>query len=158
MKNYKFTKWSNWFNRNDLRGIDNPGVYCIAISNIDLSGQIFNYISEIKYVGMSNALKGLKGRLNQFNNTILDKKNNHGGADRFRFKYVNYQDLVSKLFVSICSFNCDVKSFTPNDLRIMGKVTKLEYDCLANYVEKFKCLPEFNDKKKSPKYSKLPAK
>ena len=35
----------------------------------------------------------------------------------------------------------------------MGEVAKLEYDCFAEYVEKFGNLPEFNDKSKSPKYS-----
>jgi hypothetical protein len=34
----------------------------------------------------------------------------------------------------------------------MGDVAKFEYDCLANYFEKFKELPEFNDKQKSPKF------
>jgi len=46
-----------------------------------------------------------------------------------------------------------VKSNTPKDLRIMGHVAKFEYDCFAIYVEKFGKLPEFNNKRESPKYS-----
>jgi len=152
MEEKKFTKWTKWENRNSLEGMNFPGIYCIAISEIDLSEINFNWISEIKYVGMTNSIKGLKGRLKQFDNTIIGKTG-HGGADRFRFKHENYQDLVRTLYVSVCSFECNVKSNSPKDLRIMGEVTKLEYDSFANYSEKFNRLPEFNDKVQSKKYS-----
>ena len=36
----------------------------------------------------------------------------------------------------------------------MGDVARFEYLCLAEYVEKFGVLPEFNNKKDSPKYSR----
>jgi len=75
-------------------------------------------------------------------------KTGHGGADRFGFKYEKYQDLVDKLFVSVCSFECDVISNSPKDLRIMGDVAKFEYDCFAEYAERFGNLPEFNNKSK----------
>jgi hypothetical protein len=152
MNESKFTKWTNWKNRNSLKGMNFPGVYCIAISKIDLIEINFSWISEITYIGMTNSKAGLTGRLKQFDNTIIGKTG-HGGADRFRFKHEKYQQLVSRLYVSVCSFECDVKSITPKDLRIMGEVTKLEYDCFAEYVEKFGSLPEFNNKSKSPKYS-----
>ena len=35
----------------------------------------------------------------------------------------------------------------------MGRVAKLEYDCLAEFVEWHDQQPEFNDKKRSRKYS-----
>ncbi len=101
---------------------------------------------------MTNSKAGLKGRLKQFDNTIIGKTG-HGGADRFRFKHGNYKELADKLYVSACTFECDVESNDPKDLRIMGKVAKFEYDCFAEYVEKFGELPEFNNKKESPKYS-----
>jgi len=148
----EFSQWIKWKDRNSLNGIKYPGIYCISISEKDLSGQNFEWISKITYVGMTNSKAGLKGRLKQFDNTIIGKTG-HGGADRFRFKYENYQELVDKLYVSVCSFECDVKSNTPKDLRIMGEVAKFEYDCFAEYVEKFGDLPEFNNKSKSPKYS-----
>ncbi len=147
-----FSKWIKWKDRNTLKGIEYPGIYCISISKKDLSGKDFEWISKITYVGMTNSKAGLKGRLKQFDNTIIGKTG-HGGADRFRFKYKNYQELVDNLYVSVCSFECDVKSNAPKDLRIMGDVAKFEYDCLAEYVENFGCLPEFNNKSISPKYS-----
>ncbi|RZT95924.1 hypothetical protein EV201_0552 [Ancylomarina subtilis] len=148
----KFSQWTKWDDRNSISGIKYPGIYCIAISETVLSEQDFEWIPKITYVGMTNSKAGLKGRLKQFDNTIIGK-NGHGGADRFRFQYENYQELVDKLYVSVCSFECDVKSNAPNDLRIMGEVAKFEYDCFAEYVDNFGCLPEFNNKKTSPKYS-----
>jgi len=147
-----FSKWTKWNDRDSLNGIKFPGIYCIAISEIDFSEQDFVWISNITYVGMTNSKTGLKGRLKQFDNTIIGKTG-HGGADRFRFKHQNYQDLTDKLYVSVCPFECDVESNNPKDLRVMGEVAKFEYDCFAEYAEKFGELPEFNDKKKSPKYS-----
>jgi hypothetical protein len=152
MIEHKFTKWTKWENRNYLTGIEYPGIYCIAISESDLSEHDFSWIREIKYVGMTNSHAGLKGRLKQFNSTI-NGNTRHGGADRFMYKYQDYRDVVNGLFVSVCSFQCDVKSNTPENLRIMGEVAKFEYESFATYVEKFSCLPEFNDKTKSPKLS-----
>ena len=150
MKNSEFTNWIKWENRDSLTGIKSPGVYCIAISEKVLSAQSFSWIREIAYVGMTNAQNGLKGRLKQFDNTIKGKTG-HGGAARVRFKHDNYSKLVAKLYVSVRSFDCDVKTNSAVDLRTMGDVAKFEYDCFAEYVEKYDKLPEFNDKKRSPK-------
>ena len=60
---------------------------------------------------------------------------------------------MNNLFVSLSPFICDVKSHSPSDLKVMGEVAKFEYDCFARYVELFGALPEFNNKKQSPKYS-----
>jgi len=37
------------------------------------------------------------------------------------------------------------------DLRKMGEVAMAEYECFARFAEKFGRVPEFNDKKRSPK-------
>jgi len=147
----RFSNWEKWRNRELLNGIKYPGIYCISISETDLSEQNFYWISQISYIGMTNSKAGLKGRLKQSDNTIIGKTG-HGGADRFRFKYENYQDLVDKLYVLVCSFECNVKSDAPKDLRIMGEVAKFEYYCFAEYVAKFGELLEFNNKSKAPKY------
>jgi hypothetical protein len=153
MINKTFSNWARWDKRESLEGIKYPGIYCIAISKNNLSNKSFNWTSEIDYIGMTNSQEGLKGRLKQFNNKLFGKKAKHRGADRFRFKHQNYQELVDMLFVSVCSFKCNVKSYKPEDLRIMGDVAKFEYECFATYVEKFSKMPEFNNKKLSPKYS-----
>lgn len=147
-----FSNWILWNNRNSLSGLNYPGVYCLAISEVDLSGKEFSWLSEIVYVGMTNSKAGLKGRLKQFDNTIIGKTG-HGGADRFRFEHPNYNELIKKLYVAVSFFECDVNNITPKDLKQMGEVAKFEYICMAEYVKYFKTLPKFNDKKNSPKYS-----
>ncbi|MDK2831239.1 hypothetical protein V7O61_07490 [Methanolobus sp. WCC1] len=151
--NYNFAKWEKWENRNILSGINYPGIYCIAIAEYDISGKNFEWIPDITYIGMTNSKGGLKSRLKQFDNTIRWKEG-HGGACRVRRKYPIYRELVSKLFVSVFSFHCDVNQINPQNLRIMGDVAKHEYDCIAAYVEIFGEQPEFNDKDRSPKSDK----
>ncbi len=148
----KFTTWKKWVNRDNLPDIEYPGIYCIAISESDLSEQDFTWIREIKYIGMTNSRAGLKGRLKQFNSTI-NGNTKHGGADRFMYKYQDRQDLLNRLFVSAHPFECDVTTNDSRDLRTMGEVAKFEYECFATYVDKFNCLPEFNDKANSDKLS-----
>ena len=148
----KFSKWYKWENRNNAVNIDFPGIYIIAISEENIEGKKFDWRQDIKYVGMTNSVTGLKGRLKQFDNTIIGKTG-HGGADRFRYEYQNYEKLIDKLYVSVVPFICDVKSNSPKDLRIMGEVAKFEYDCFAKYVELYYQLPKFNDQKNTKKYS-----
>ncbi|MDH5586532.1 MAG: hypothetical protein OEZ05_07865 [Nitrospirota bacterium] len=148
----RFTDWLSWRDRNNVVGIRYPGIYVCAITSSDISDTKFSWLTKIVYIGMTNAISGLKGRLKQFDNTILGKTG-HGGADRVRFKHQNYEDLCRKLFVSVVPFECNVKSNHPGDLRIMGTVAKFEYNCFAHYVEVFGSLPEFNNKATSPKYS-----
>ncbi|ODS29934.1 MAG: hypothetical protein SCARUB_04960 [Candidatus Scalindua rubra] len=148
----RFSKWLKWENRDSATGIRYPGIYVCSVSSQDISGNKFSWIPEIIYIGMTNSVSGLKGRLKQFDNTIIGKTG-HGGADRVRYKHQDYEELVDKLFVAVAPFECDVKSNQPDDLRIMGEVAKFEYDCFAHFVHLFGELPEFNNKKQSPKYS-----
>ncbi|MGR3317909.1 MAG: hypothetical protein ACUZ8O_05460 [Candidatus Anammoxibacter sp.] len=148
----RFTNWVKWKARDTLSGIKYPGIYIAAISQNNIDRNQFNWVPEIIYIGMTNSISGLKGRLKQFDNTV-NGKSGHGGADRVLYQHQNYNKLVSQLFVSVSSFECNVKSNKPCDLRIMGEVAKFEYDCFAFFVEKFGQLPEFNNKKQSPKYS-----
>jgi hypothetical protein len=149
-KNEGFSVWAKWGNRNRLEGIGFPGVYAIAIADHDISGNSFDWCREIAYVGMTNSNGGLKSRLQQFENTIKGG-DGHGGAHRVRHKHPDHEILIPRLYVSVCPRRCDVTSNRPPDLRAMGEVAKLEYDCFALYAERFNKLPEFNDKKRSPK-------
>jgi len=150
----KFSKWINWNNRKSLEGIKFPGIYCISVIESNISDHLFQFIREIKYIGMTNSKGGLKSRLNQFDNTLKNRLQ-HGGADRFIHKFNgSYEELVQKMFVSVWSFECEVDSNKYEDLIIMGEVAKSEYICFAEYVKIFNALPEFNNKKDSPKASK----
>ena len=152
MADNPFDPWNRWSERSGVRGLQHPGVYVLAISTEDLQGQPFNWIPEIAYVGMTNSLAGLRGRLKQFDNTILGKTG-HGGAERFRHKHQDYAQLCQQLFVTVARFPCEVKSAKPADLRVMGSVAAFEYECLAQFYEHFGRLPEFNDKQRSMKSS-----
>lgn len=145
-----FSDWSKWCDRKELDRLEYPGVYAIALSNTDMTGKAFSWGPEVIYVGMTNAKGGLKSRLQQFDNTIKGG-DGHGGGHRVRFKYPDYDKLTPRLYVSVHPHECDVESNKPGDLRIMGEVAKHEYECFAIFAETFKRLPEFNDKKKSPK-------
>lgn len=149
----QFTQWVAWTDRNRLNGLNNPGVYIICYTTDNIKSTNFSWRKSIIYVGMTNSRKGLKGRLGQFDNTIKGISSQHGGADRVRYKHRSYDQLIGNMFVSIAGFPCNVKSNDPNDLRVMGKVVEYEYICFAEYVERYGALPEFNDKKKSLKYS-----
>jgi hypothetical protein len=149
-KKNRFSNWARWSNRNSLDRLQFPGVYAIVISDSDISNTAFSWRPEVIYVGMTNAKGGLKSRLQQFDNTIKGG-DGHGGAHRVRFKHPDYANLVSGLYVSVCPHECNVESNQPVDLRIMGDVAKHEYECFAVFAEAFDRLPEFNDKKKSPK-------
>lgn len=146
----QFTSWVHWKNRAELSGLAYPGVYVIAISKKDMAGTPFSWEPNIAYVGMTNAKGGLKSRLYQFDVTIKGGRG-HGGAHRFRFKHPKYDSLVQNLYVAVRLFQCQVTSDKPDDFRIMGDVAKFEYECFALYVEAHGHLPEFNDKKRSPK-------
>jgi len=148
----KFSNWRKWEHREDLANLNFPGIYLISHTQKGISNRQFSWRKDIIYIGMTNAVKGLKGRLKQFDNTIIGKSG-HGGADRVRYKYKNYSKLINNLYVSVAVFRTDVKSNQSKDLRLMGDVAKFEYQCFAHFVERYGQLPEFNNKKEAPKYS-----
>ena len=146
----KFSRWARWAERHSLQDIQYPGVYALAVSGMDLADSRFDWIREIVYFGMTNSGGGLKARLYQFDNTIAGKEG-HGGGQRVRYKYRNYDRLTERLFLSLCPIKCDTRSNAPDDLLKMGEVAYVEYYCFAKYARLFGQLPEFNDKKSAPK-------
>lgn len=145
-----FSRWTGWKDRHSLQDMSYPGVYALAVSGTEIARTKFGWIKEIVYFGMTNSGGGLRARLRQFDNTILGKEG-HGGGERVRYKYRNYDQLARKLFVSVCPVKCNIKSCNPDDLLKMGEVAYLEYYCFAKYAQLFGHLPEFNDKKRSAK-------
>ncbi|MDN4982209.1 hypothetical protein QY049_03085 [Bradyrhizobium sp. WYCCWR 13022] len=152
----RFSSWVKFDQRDLLKNTNYPGVYAIAISSTNIAGKRFGWSKHIRYFGFTNAVSGLRGRLNAFNNTLRDKSGpGHGGAERFRGKYRNGNLLAKKLYVAVCPFECNVSSNLPKDLRVMGDVVRAEYLAFAKYAALFGRLPEFNDKEKSPKRQML---
>lgn len=149
----RFSVWKQWTQRGQLLGLEFPGVYVIAVSGARLHDKPFSWRSDIAYVGMTNAVAGLTGRLRQFDLTISGRRLAHGGADRVRKAYDRYAHLLPRLFVAVHPVKCNVTSGAVRDLLLMGRVARFEFQCLARYVQLFGCLPLFNDKARSPKYS-----
>lgn len=148
----KFSRWLPWTERGRHDGISHPGVYIIAVPKRPLTEAPFGWRSDIVYVGMTNSVGGLASRLRQFANTLKGRRG-HGGADRVRYRFRQSGVFERRAFVAIAAFNCDPRSNDPRTFKIMGNVARLEYLCLAEYVRRFGELPEFNDKKSSPKFS-----
>ena len=147
-----FCKWLPLSQRRDLPGKEYPGVYIIAKSPNLITGK-FGWRKDIVYVGMSLAKAGLKSRLQQFLNAIRGGSG-HGPAERhykrlYKKGYTKKKidEYVNQLYVSTSYTECDVtKINSSSDLEQMGIVVKQEYDCLADYVKKFKRLPKINQK------------
>jgi hypothetical protein len=149
----RFSAWARWADRACIDGLRWPGVYVLAISDEDIAGSHFSWHRDVVYVGMTNSKGGLKSRLKQFDDTVRGKES-HGGAQRVRFKHRNYEKLKHRLYVAVSNFDCEVTSNRPEDLRIMGAVACFEFECLAAFAEVFGSLPEFNDRRRSPKKEK----
>ena len=145
-----FSNWIAWAKREDLAGVRSPGIYVLAIADTDIAGESFGWRQEIAYIGMSNSLAGLRGRLQQFDNTIAGKTG-HGGAQRFMHDHPEYDRLASMLWVAVWPFACNVARLAADDLRVMGEVARAEYECLARFKQIYGRLPKYNDKKNSPK-------
>lgn len=143
-----FSKWKPWNKREELEGLQYPGVYALAISAEKLLDTPASLKENIVYFGMTNC--SLQARLRQFDNTIRGDIG-HGGAERFLRKYRSYKTLVKKLYVSVNFMECNPKAVHYEDLCKMGEVVKFEFICQAEYLRKHQRLPEFNDKKISPK-------
>jgi len=151
-----FTNWQPWLSRNKLGEILRyPGIYVVRLCSETAPENLsFQWAEDVIYVGMTNSVAGLKGRLAQFDETMRTPRVTHGGADRVRLKHQDYNHFASSAYVAVCHVVCDVTSNRPDDLKLMGKVAELEYLALAIYVEKFGRLPEFNNKKATKKFSK----
>jgi len=148
----RFSKWMAWVDRDSLEQSRQPGVYAIAVTAVPIRGRKFSWRRDIIYVGMTNSLSGLRGRLRQFDQTMSGKLR-HGGADRVRVRHHNYTRFTRHAYVALAPFSCTAGSSLPRDLKVMGEVARFEYRCLAAYADKFDRLPEFNNRK-TPKDSR----
>ena len=101
---------------------------------------------------MSNARKGLTSRVKQFLNGI-EKNGSHSAGMRFykensngiAFSECNH---LGKCYIVSSTFKCDVHKLTrtPNDLRIMGDISRLEYEIIAHIKEVTNEEPKLNKK------------
>jgi hypothetical protein len=128
-----------------------PGIYLLAFTDKNLEGELVKP-TDIYYVGMSNARKGLTSRVKQFLNGI-EKNGSHSAGMRFykensngiAFSECNH---LGRFFIVSSTFKCDVHKLTrtPSDLRIMGDICRLEYEIIAHIKEATNEEPKLNKK------------
>ena len=145
-------KWA-LLTRENVKAIGNnyPGVYILAYTEKDIRGQIPD-LNDIFYIGMSNAQEGVRDRLKQFMNGI-EKGVGHSAGNRF-FKEINNgkpynaQKSEDKLYFCALTIEANVhkKTRTPEDLRMMGEICKLEYYLMAHFKSVTGKEPELNKK------------
>lgn len=142
----EFGQWCHWSEIGQIANLNFPGVYALAITSEHLSGKSMKY-NQVSYIGMSNSLAGIKGRLSQLNRSI-NGKFGHSGGRSIRNKYGVYIDWKANLYlyVSICPVICDVSKRSVKDLQLMGAVSYMEYEAFSLFRKKVpkKGIPEFN--------------
>jgi hypothetical protein len=146
----EFGRWQRWEDRGSRPASQSPGVYALAVSDIDLTNKRFRMLKDIVYFGMTNG--SLRSRLENFHKTATLVKWQHGGADRFVYKHRRFTAVVNRLYVALWPFETSPKPLVAETLRLKGRVLQAEYECFAEYVENFERLPEFN-RSDSPKYT-----
>lgn len=111
---------------------------------------VFSWQHDVIYIGVSSALKK---RLQQFDDTIAQRRKQHGGADRVLFKYPNYAALTQNLYVSVITIGDKAAKKAPDCLRRIGDARRLEFYCFAKFLELRSELPAFN-RGDAPKFSR----
>lgn len=138
-------------NLRNIKDGNYPGIYLLAFTYKNLKGKNVE-LKDIFYVGMTNARKGLTGRIQQFVNGI-EKNTSHSAGMRFYEEYSNgipfsESNQRKKFYLVSLGFECNVNKSNrkPNDLRIMGEICRLEYYIIALILEKTNKEPELNKK------------
>jgi hypothetical protein len=114
-----------------------PGVYIISWGEDVTAGDQVK-LEHVKYVGMSNSIRGTGGRLRQFLKAATGGTAKHSGGKRLRnhVEEIDAEPGLSRdpvlLFQSM-TLRCTTKKSerSAQDLRVMGLVTWLEYELLA---------------------------
>ncbi|MFA6150548.1 MAG: hypothetical protein WC716_04440 [Chitinophagaceae bacterium] len=72
------SEWFKWSERKSIPFKNEPGVYFIAYTALNINRQPFDIIEDIVYVGVTISKKGIDNRLNQFSTSNLPLSNSHG--------------------------------------------------------------------------------
>lgn len=127
----KFSKWHYWADRTEITNINYPGIYLLAITNQNLTAKTAKY-EHVSYIGMTNSISGLRGRLGQLHSSI-NGGTGHSGGNTIRRQLGLYEEWGNglDLYVSVCPVICDTKERTPKDLQLMGAISYMEYEAFA---------------------------
>jgi hypothetical protein len=143
--------WESLNNQN-VNNIENgnwPGIYLFAFNKENLE-DILITPEKVFYVGMSNAIRGVKSRINQFRFAI-ENGYRHSAGNRFYEEYCDNEpfsetNLNFGFYFKAKTFQCNVIKDTrsPKDLQTMGEICRLEYYLLAHIKECTHREPDLN--------------
>lgn len=138
-------RWTPLFPLEDARLPPYSGVYLLAYQSGNLKGKRVTS-QTVFYVGMTNKIDGIQGRLKQFKSAVAGK-GGHSGGNRF------YRDIAGRnpdhsFYVAWIDFKCERRKGlrTPCDLQVMGTVAGLELYVMAYILDREKKEPELNKK------------
>ena len=139
----QFSAWHKWVDRHSIKGVDQPGIYLLAISSKSLVEVDSDY-ADVCYIGMTVSKNGLRGRWQQLDRSLRGL-GGHSGANSI---IANLGEVSGwgrkKLYVA--AFPVPVNSAEPtvDCLRTKGKVCFLEYEAFAQFFEHQRRKPVFN--------------
>ncbi|MFT6441527.1 MAG: hypothetical protein ACJASM_001064 [Salibacteraceae bacterium] len=131
-------KWAT-FEEGFSNAPKNPGVYIIGFGKTLAGGPI--QLNEIKYVGQTTSVGGLKSRLTRFKRGTETGKG-HSCGNKLQPKGIDIQQLCVA-WIELRA-NPEKNSRTEKDLRTMGKVRSLEYHVIAYIKDNTTEEPEWN--------------
>ena len=139
-----FSPWYAWDARRTVPQGNMPGVYLLSISRKNLAGCTTDW-PDVSYIGMTNSRQRLRGRWQQFFNSIRGMNGHSGGKAVYR-ALGHYDHWEPRLFVAAMPVICNVANPTDDDLIKMGWVAYLEYEAFAEYCRhpQNRCKPEYN--------------
>jgi hypothetical protein len=138
-----FSPWISWGNHLEFPLIKCPGVYLVAISSINLEGELPSF-ADVHYVGMTVSKGGLAQRWRNFDRAINDSNGKHSGGRRILKALGPYSKWERELFVSAFAIDAKFQETSVKNLITKGIVTYLEYETMAKVFTKTGKLPEFN--------------
>lgn len=105
-----------------------PGVYVIAQKSRNITDGTLIKLKDIKYVGQTTAVGGLKRRLRQFKRGI-EKGRGHSCGNRLYKEGIGCKDL----YVAYKAFDASTAKHEreKKDLLVMAKIKSMEYEILA---------------------------
>lgn len=141
----KFTPWVRFDDRKNLPNTQYPGIYAFAISENSLAGREFGLSEKIVLLGVTFKKAGIKGRLEQFNNSIRGKSGiGDKAARRMRREYKDGEELAKRLYVSICHIKCDVTALSREDIGTIYEGARAAYLALEEFHKRYNRHPKYN--------------
>ncbi len=139
-----------------IKSLENyPGVYIISFPRARKPKKSIDVNKVVFYVGYSNSIEGVKGRLGAFKKGAESSTGHHSAGNRFckedcngmaftkTKKFNNKHFYVKALLFKNCMVD-KKKKRSARSLKTMGKIRMLEYYVMASVLEQTNKEPKLN--------------